>query len=61
MFIKINYMKKLPLTFICLLCFTTLLFSQTLNTTQNIKEFKTIYQVSIGINAIDNTGGRLSL
>lgn len=49
-------MRNLLLIVVCLLSFTTILFSQTLNTTQNTKEYKTIYQISLGINAIDNSG-----
>ena len=48
-------MKNLLLLFACLLSFTNL-YSQTLNTTEIINEFKTIYQISLGVNAIDNSG-----
>ena len=48
-------MKNLLLLFACLLSFTNL-YSQTLNTKEIINEFKTIYQISLGVNAIDNSG-----
>ena len=54
-------MKKLTLLVICFLSFTTLIFSQDLNTTQYKIESKVIYQISLGINTIDNTGNRSPL
>ncbi len=49
-------MKNLILVFVCFLSFTTFLHSQTLNTTQSKKENTTIYQVSIGVNTVNNLG-----
>lgn len=51
-------MKNLTLLVICFLSFNTLMFSQLLNTTQYKKEPKVIIQVSLGLNAVDNTGNR---
>ena len=53
-------MKKLPLL-ILLLSFSLLTFGQDLNDTQNIKQFNTIYQISAGVNAVNNLGLRSPL
>ncbi len=49
-------MKNLILVFVCFFSFSTYLYSQNLNTTQNKKENSTTYQVSIGVNTVNNLG-----
>ena len=49
-------MKNLILVFVCFLSFTAFLHSQTLNTTQSKKESSATYQVSIGVNTVNNLG-----
>ena len=51
-------MNKLTLLFVCFIISTTLLYSQNYNVSQNKKEKQMNYQVSIGVNAIDNSGDR---
>ena len=53
-------MNKLPLL-ILFLSLSLLTFGQDLNNTQNVKEFNTIYQISAGVNAVNNLGLRSPL
>jgi len=48
-------MKKLAL-FLLYTSFSIFTFGQVLNTTQNVKQFNTIYQISAGVNAVNNLG-----
>ena len=47
-------MKNLILLVLCFFGFTSLVYSQELNTTQYKKENSTTYQVSIGVNTVNN-------
>lgn len=53
-------MKNLTLFLLCSL-FSVTSYSQTLNTSQNVKAVNTIYQLSIGVNAVNNLSLRSPL
>ena len=53
-------MKKLTLFLLCL-SLSVLSFGQTLNTTQDIKPSNTVYQLSVGVNAVNNLSLRSPL
>ncbi len=53
-------MKKLPLL-ILLLSFSLLTVGQDLKDTQNVEQFNTIYQISAGVNTVNNLGLRSPL
>lgn len=49
-------MNKLSLFLLCCLSMPVISFGQDLNTSQNVKTSNTIYQISVGLNTVNNLG-----
>ena len=54
-------MKHLALSLLCCLSLSVISYGQTLNSTQNLKKENTVYQLSAGVNAVNNLSLRSPL